>query len=324
MGGAKSGKYTFGSESMTAYLLTKRVAFTLVELLVVMAIIALLVGLSLPAVQKVRQTAARLQCANNLKQLGLAVHHYDEAHRRFPHNQYGGDFGTGRDSRAWSWLARLLPFIEQEGLYRVGSIPEKTLVESGIADRQVRAFLCPADSAEGPRLDAGNLAGFPIGQTNYKGVSGANWGDDLEGRGAYFPTDWRNPGTNGSLDGHSNGDGIFFRTDYRRNLRLIHILDGTSNTFMIGEDMPNVTWWAAWPYANTANSTCAIPPNVRPPGGGSYRPSNWENNESFRSRHSGGVQFAFADGSVHFIRDSIDFKTYRAMATVSGGETAAD
>src|SRR5260370_13727626 len=101
---------------------------------------------------------------------------------------------------------------------------------SAALSKQVLLYLCPSDSwsLAGPRLDAGNLEGFAVGQTNYKGVSGANWGDDLLGDGgANFKTDWRNPGTNGSFDGHSNGDGIFYRLNYTRRLRLVHIRDGT-------------------------------------------------------------------------------------------------
>jgi prepilin-type processing-associated H-X9-DG protein len=163
-----------------------------------------------------------------------------------------------------------------------------------------------------------------VGNTNYKGVSGANWGDDFDEfqqqQGA-FNTDWRNRGTNGSFDGQNHGDGIFYRTNLRFPLRLTDVSDGTSNTFLIGEDVPAKDKWCSWPYANNAHGTCAIPPNVRKPGGGEYNPDNWQNTSGFRSRHPGGVQFAYADGSVHFISDGIGLSVYRAMATIRGGET---
>ncbi|MCI0381157.1 MAG: DUF1559 domain-containing protein [Gemmataceae bacterium] len=305
----------------------KRRAFTLIELLVVIAIIGILIGLLLPAVQKLREAASRAQCANNAKQLALAVHSYHDTEKRFPPNQFGPPHGTwlgGPDGQAWSWLARLLPHIEQNNLYRQGGIPLKTLLASGIMDRQISLFLCPSDghSNSGPRLDAGNLAGYPTGQTNYKGVAGANWGDDLDGDGPNIPTDWRNKGANGSFDGHAQGDGIFYRRDFLRRLRLTHIKDGTSNTFMIGEDLPLRTWWCSWPYANNAIGTCAIPPNVKKADGKDYATWNWQNNESFRSLHPGGLHFAFADGSVRFISDAIALTTYRATATIQGGEVS--
>lgn len=298
-----------------------RHAVTLIELLVVIAIIGVLMGLLLPAVQKVRETASRLRCANNLKQLALAVHDYEGTNKRFPYNQFGGRYGIAADSYAWSWLARLLPYVERANLYNRGQINKKTLRQSGIAAEQIGLFLCPSDdSSNQPRQDAGNLPGFLVGQTNYQGVSGANWGDDWEGIGPQFLTDWRHRGANGSYDGHSNGDGIFYRTDFRRQLRLDHIRDGTSSTFMIGENVPALTRWCSWPYANNANGTCAIPPNVKSPYGGYYPVWNWQNNESFRSWHPGGLQFAFADGSVHFITNSISLRAYRALATIRGGE----
>lgn len=301
-------------------------AFTLVELLVVIGIIGILIALALPAVQRARKSAAKAQCLNNMKHLALAVHAYHDAEKRFPYNQYGDVYGIGPDSRAWSWLARILPFVEQANVYREGDIPNKTLRNSYVADRQIPTFLCPSDpySNSGQKWDAGNLPDFPVGQTNYKGVSGANWGDDLEGdAGPDYFTFWRNVGTNGSYDGHSKGDGIFYRTDYRRRLRLENIADGASYTFMIGEDLPAVTRYCSWPYANNANGTCAIPPNAKAPGGYVFPLGNWENNESFRSNHWGGLHFAFADGSVQFINDTIPLATYRALATIGGREAAS-
>ena len=302
----------------------QRVGFTLIEVLVVLAIIAILIALLVPAVQRVREAASRAQCSNNLKQIALAVHAFHDAEQRIPFNQFEGIYGGGVDSHAWSWLARLLPYIDQGSLYAHGKIPNATLKQSGVIDQQIAIFFCPSDSARsGPRLDAGNLDGILVGQTNYKGVSGSNWGDDLQGDGGKnFPTDWRHLGANGSYDGHSDGDGMFYRLDYQRPLRLVQISDGTSNTFMVGEDVPALDWWCSWPYANNANGTCAIPPNIKQPNGTEYPPWDWQNNESFRSKHPGGLQFAYADGSVRFVQDSIKLSTYRAMATIAGGENA--
>lgn len=298
------------------------VAFTLLELLVVLAIIGVLFGLLMSAVQRVRESAARAQCLNNLRQLALAMQDYHDSQGRFPPGQFLGPYGKGPSSYGWSWLARLLPYVEQMNLYQQGRVPSQTLQASGIAAWQIKLFLCPSDGSSwsGPRSDAGNLMGFAVGQSNYKGVSGANWGADSSQGWAVIPTNWRNLGTNGSYDGLDNGDGIMFRSDYRIPTRMADIKDGSSNTFMLGEDIPALNEYCSWPYANNAYGTCAIPPNAKSPGGGTFPSSDWPNTWSFRSRHPGGLNFAYADGSVHFIDNAIDLSVYRAMATVAGGE----
>jgi len=301
-----------------------RRGFTLIELLVVIAIIAILIGLLAGAVQRIREAASRLQCRNNLKQIALATHAYHDTFSVLPVNTLPGPLGPyDANNPSWSWLARILPFIEQESLYRQGNIPTSTLYQSReTVATQVKLFLCPSDpySNRGARTDDRNLGTFhppniPAGQTNYQGVGGANWN--------YGDPQWTNPGINGSFDGLNYGDGIFYRYDWVAPKRIMDILDGASNTFMIAENLPEKTQWCSWPHANSSFGTCAIAPNVLGPGGKDYSPQDFANNIGFRSRHPGGLQFALADGSVHFVANSIELKLYRALATIQGGEVAS-
>ena len=309
--------------------LTRR-GITLLEVLVVIAIIGTLVGLLLPAVMRVRESANRASCANNLKQFALAAQLYNDAFQRLPPGQIGPYqwmvpnqpyYGWGPSSYGWSWLSRILPFVEQGNLFQMGGSPNKTLAQSGIAADRIVLFLCPSDTAYNapPRTNTGNLEGFPVGNTNYKGVSGSNWGYDSS-QNSWFPTLWEHRGANGSFDGLNQGDGAMFRTDILEPRLLLSITDGLSNTFLIGEDIPDLNRWCSWPYATHAYGTCAIPPNAVQANGQPFDPYDWYNNHSFRSRHPGGLQFAFADGSVHFVPTSINLNLYRALATIQGGE----
>jgi prepilin-type N-terminal cleavage/methylation domain-containing protein len=319
-----------------------RTAFTLIELLVVIAIIAVLIGLLLPAVQKVREAAARIQCANNLKQLALACHNYHDTSASLPRN--GNLFGLDQSHTAngtgccgvggahWSWIARLLPYLEQDNLYRQAGIPTSKMNQNAatlaVLALNLKTLTCPSDTTTPrTRTNSADLGGTLVAVTSYKGVSGANWGADFYPHESNFSTAYRNRGVNGSYNGLEKGDGIFWRADLRSGaLRLTDITDGTSNTFMIGEDVAEFIAWNAWSYANGACGTCAIPPNtgitIPPLGVNASRYVDWPNRYSFRSRHPGGLQFAYADGTVHFTSDALPLTVYRAMATIQGGETA--
>lgn len=161
--------------------------FTLVELLVVIAIIGIIIALMLPAIQRVREAANKMSCASNLRQLAIAVQNYETQFKRIPYGQIGPtgpkqppplpgqpNFGWGSTSKGWSWLARLLPFIEQDNLYNQGQIGSKSLDQSGICAERIALFLCPSDASyyAKARTDAGDLKGFAVGLTNYKGSAG--------------------------------------------------------------------------------------------------------------------------------------------------------
>jgi prepilin-type processing-associated H-X9-DG protein len=321
---------------------------------VVIAIIAILIGLLLPAVQKAREAAARASCQNNLKQLAIACHTYNDAYNSLPrngteafpatsHGPNNNGLGTGCcgvGAPHWSWIARVLPYIEQDNAYRQAGIPTSNMNAANakpILALDIPTLDCPSEAgASRTRTNSADLGGTLVAVTSYKGVAGANWGSDFYPNDSNFSTPYRNatappsatiPPTS-SFNGLERGDGIFWRGDIRFGaLRLLDIKDGTSHTFMIGEDVPAYIAWNAWAYSNGATGTCAIPPNTgitipTARGLGTADFGNWPERYSFRSNHSGGVQFALADGSVRFVSEAIPLQVYRAMATRNGGEIA--
>lgn len=301
-----------------------RTGLSLVEVLVTISIITVLIGILLPAVQAARESSRRTACMNHLRQLGLAMEQFVSAREHYPPGRLFGTFGWGPNSTAWSWLAELLPYVERADLHEAGDIPQATLAGSGATNKQVAVFFCASDDAQaiGTRTDAGNLSGLEVGLANYKAVSGSNWGYDTS-LGAWQVTYWPHEGVNGSFDGLDEGDGMLLRSDYDQPRRKAQIKDGTSNTLLLGEDVPALNRWVSWPYANNAYGTCAIPPNTRAPGGGALDPFDFQNTWGFRSSHPGTLQFALADGSVRTLSDEIDLDLYRALATIAGGETIA-
>jgi prepilin-type N-terminal cleavage/methylation domain-containing protein/prepilin-type processing-associated H-X9-DG protein len=318
--------------------LSLRRGFTLVELLVVIAIIGVLVALLLPAVQSAREASRRMQCSNNLKQIALAAHSFHDVEGRLPYNtqfQGGWDWNYQQNQRSWSCLARLLPYLEQANLKEQMQILNTTNTETSgktlgqnldILGTPIKFFFCPSDTAIQKKSDniRANLQGVTITLSNYKGVNGSNWcwGNFINNG----PPASLNSPVFSDCDGLQRGNGVFYRLDFLKKQRLANITDGTSNTFLFGEDIPSINAHCTWPYANGVGGTTAVPPNwnKKPNNGGLYDPYNdWPFLYSFRSRHPAGLQFAFVDGSVRFIKDSIAAQTYRDLSTVDGGEVVA-
>lgn len=295
-------------------------AFTLIELLVVIAIIAILIGLLLPAVQKVREAANRMKCSNNLKQLGLGIHNYHDTRNYLPISSspwYEGGAGP-RDGRGW--IVETLPYLEQDNLYRqLEPSRNQEFFNYGpdsLAGANMQPFVttkltglrCPSDglSPANTSTTMYQWEGRPTAITNYKGVIG-----DVMMGGA---------GT-GSPDTHnqSSNPGVFYRNSYQSPVTLAKVSDGLSNTFFAGEDLPYHNYHSALFYANGDYSSCHQPLNFKP---NPPDPANWPLVISFRSQHTGGGNFLLGDGSVKFIRDTMDFTSYRQACTKGGGEVS--
>ncbi len=335
----------------------RRLAFTLIELLVVIALIAILIGLLLPAVQKVREAAARVKCQNNLKQRGLGLHNYHDVNNVFPPGlgaaidryrvkpvtqttsadgfaQTIPSTASPTFNRYASWNTWILPHVEQTALF---NSMRQTKRPNGPPAPPIWIFTCPSDARVDLVYDAGNR---PI--TMYAGVSGT--ANNIMINGVY-----RWPACNGVL---------FCRS----KVKLDDIADGTSNTLVIGERPPSPNldwgWWdtaltpsiADWDldvvlgvqerYAGTSgpgysasqsrpNFSCpqvqtykdAGPPAVPPANAAPYyTKSNFCDLYHFWSNHTGGAYFAFGDGSVRFIPYSAAPQMPK-LATRAGGET---
>ena len=288
--------------------------FTLIELLVVITIIALLIALLLPAVQSAREAARRSQCINNLKQVGLALANYESSQRVLPPGYVSGiDAANADTGPGWGWAAMILPPMEQGSLFNSVNFALPIAPQTTATYAIVAAFLCPSDSVK-PRWSVyvRDLSGNPttllglVAPSNYVGVYGTS-----------------DPGI--------DGDGLFFRNSavaYR------DISDGLSQTLAVGERghrLGQATWTGSITGAvlfPDDNDGIGYPRAEDAPGmvlghaGGRRGPGDpaGEVNQ-FYSQHLGGVNFLFADGGVHFLKTTMNYLTWRALATRAGSET---
>lgn len=292
--------------------------FTLVELLVVISIIGVLVGLLLPAIQAAREAARRMQCTNKIKQIGVALQNHHAAKRHFPS---GSNIHDNEREPGISWNILLLPYLEQNALYeQIGPLPNGGATNFSAETLLLDAYNCPSapeQSADGTSFVA----------SHYTTVAGAGRNEDRMNLAG--------------VCGDVFTDGIFY-PDSRTPISRIS--DGTSNTFAIGERNYLFPVFHKWTLGSSklgdpmsdlcmgSSHNVVYPLNADKNVFGYYRVDNQappgaaktmrRNDLPLGSDHPGGANFCYADGSVHFIGDDIDFSIYQDMATKDGGEVS--
>jgi prepilin-type N-terminal cleavage/methylation domain-containing protein len=312
-------------------LATRSVGFTLVELLVVIAIIGVMVGLLLPAVQAAREAARRMQCSNNLKQIGLALHNYESAHRTFPpgfiSRTTGPWPGGGNDpvpeiGPGWSLFAMILPQLEQSNLHDIVNfnLPIADPINRPARSTVVKEYQCPSDAWNTPVTVWPTTLGInDLASCSYIGALG---GGDPANAPRYTAMYEELP----------------FNGMFHRNTAIRHadITDGTSNTIGLGERASMFTpngWAGVIPTAQTVFSPMiaqrrgqAVGDTARPAitmatvhvrTGGPNAPTGSPG--GFWSPHTGGCLFQLMDGSTHTIATSVDMLVFRAMAARNDG-----
>ncbi|WDI42305.1 DUF1559 family PulG-like putative transporter [Bremerella sp. P1] len=325
--------------------MTRR-GFTLVELLVVIAIIGVLIALLLPAVQQAREAARRMQCTNNMKQIALALHNHHDTYGQLPAGY--PDSAAHGGNPEFAWTVQIFPFMDLNNEYEVmrvgdtklyvildalGNLPGSSAISDYPSQWQgfvqatsqlLPAWNCPSSTNEVDKQFSDGSFTADDG-TSYNNTYKR---DEGVARSTYVG----NHG-NSSNFGTADSGGVFV---YVKEFGFEDITDGTSNTLMIGEkSVPGVTydemtWLGAPKSAGNGNHCAAICSSVNYPMNPAVVVGNPRSRNPFVSQHPGGCNFAFVDGSVHFLAETIEFKTskpygvYQALGIRNDGQTVGE
>lgn len=332
--------------------ISKRSGFTMIELIVVMAIVAVLIALAIPAISKVRVAARRMQCVNNLRNISFALFQFEEHNHRFPASGYMFDPPVGRGGPHHSWAVSILPFIEQGNLYNQWDFdkPITDVVNKPLTQSYIPIYICPMDLSRSK--DKGSDQSYVVnGGWGFTFRTGSGVGD--------CPMTWRGPRLDLNGDGQTCSGtkeiddldrklfkmtGLFFLENWKyggtvRHHSMDSIKDGTSQTFLVSENVrtgydPNheiSTFASPNPYLSAfyvgdpcQNGDCSS-------GNVDYSRSNAGDNKINsglwgpegrspipNSFHTGGVNMAYADGHVSLLSESIDGAVYAALASPQG------
>ena len=303
--------------------------FTLIELLVVIAIIAVLIALLLPAVQSAREAARRAQCTNNLKQLALAAQNYHDINGCFPGGSYSNYTAPYKYPESFSCFVRMLPFFEQAPMYNaVNFALHSSSVENiTVAGVQISSLVCPSDSNSSPVAIVNPTTGASWNQLFP--LPAGNWLQQFCSYGGNSGT-W-NPGFNlnyGAAE-FAQFNGVIYNDS---SIPISSVTDGTSNTFIFGEHSHGILLkydgafgvsdnsWNSGRWYDTMFATY-FPPNVWATG--TALPGTTVSNLYYfptdaTSLHPGGCNFAFCDGSVRFVKNTVQSWSYTSATSYAG------
>jgi type II secretory pathway pseudopilin PulG len=280
-----------------------------VELLVVIAIIGVLVALLLPAVQAAREAARRIKCANNLKQIGLALHNYHDTMLTLPFGSPGNKPRTPNFPVAGTWGAFILPYLESSNHYSLFdfNVPMSHANNTNAVTRVVVTYVCPSDLAPSQAILSGRAGGTTYDNPAramgmwYPGCMGPTHMDDCPFcvPSTPSPDNWCCQGFNFGSDaggGSQAGEFAGMIARHFRAIRFKEVTDGLSNTLMAGETLPRHCTWNSAFSPNFSTVSTNIPLNTMEDAGTSN--SNWFRTCGFKSKHPGVVQFVFGDASV--------------------------